>query len=123
MARTWGAFGKGALKPRAGPLMLALPNTAPKGHRDENFPVASRLIDARHRGTILAFYDFVPRAVTISRTIQRLGGGKSWRFRRLERVSAARARRTRSREFAIGAPRAGLSSSDARDLRSRFGAT
>ena len=30
-----------------------------KGHRDENFPVASWLIDARHRGAILAFYEFV----------------------------------------------------------------
>jgi squalene synthase HpnC len=30
-----------------------------KGHRDENFPVASRLINPRHRGTILAFYEFV----------------------------------------------------------------
>jgi hydroxysqualene synthase len=30
-----------------------------KGHRDENFPVASWLIEARHRGTILAFYEFV----------------------------------------------------------------
>jgi squalene synthase HpnC len=30
-----------------------------KGHRDENFPVASWLIDARHRAPILAFYEFV----------------------------------------------------------------
>ena len=30
-----------------------------KGHRDENFPVASRLIQRRHRGIILAFYEFV----------------------------------------------------------------
>jgi squalene synthase HpnC len=30
-----------------------------KGHRDENFPVASRLIRPRHRGIILAFYEFV----------------------------------------------------------------
>ena len=30
-----------------------------KGHRDENFPVASWLIDARHRAIILAFYEFV----------------------------------------------------------------
>jgi hydroxysqualene synthase len=30
-----------------------------KGHRDENFPVASWLIDKRHRGIILAFYEFV----------------------------------------------------------------
>jgi hydroxysqualene synthase len=33
-----------------------------KSHRDENFPVASRLIRARHRGPILAFYDFVRAA-------------------------------------------------------------
>jgi hydroxysqualene synthase len=30
-----------------------------KGHHDENFPVASRLIHPRHRAPILAFYDFV----------------------------------------------------------------
>jgi squalene synthase HpnC len=30
-----------------------------KGHRDENFPVASWLIRARHRALILAFYEFV----------------------------------------------------------------
>src|SRR5262249_41003851 len=29
-----------------------------KGHRGENFPVASRLIHPRHRGAILAFYQF-----------------------------------------------------------------
>jgi squalene synthase HpnC len=33
-----------------------------KSHRDENFPVASRLIKARHRGPILAFYRFVRAA-------------------------------------------------------------
>jgi hydroxysqualene synthase len=33
-----------------------------KGHRDENFPVASNLIHPRHRGVILAFYDFVRTA-------------------------------------------------------------
>jgi len=30
-----------------------------KGRRDENFPVASLLISARHRAPILAFYEFV----------------------------------------------------------------
>lgn len=30
-----------------------------KGHRDENFPVASALIARRHRPAILAFYEFV----------------------------------------------------------------
>jgi squalene synthase HpnC len=33
-----------------------------KGHRDENFPVASRLIHPRHRPVILAFYEFVRTA-------------------------------------------------------------
>jgi hydroxysqualene synthase len=37
-----------------------------KSHRDENFPVASRLIRERHRGAILAFYDFVRTADDIA---------------------------------------------------------
>jgi hydroxysqualene synthase len=37
-----------------------------KSHRDENFPVASRLIAPRHRGPILAFYDFVRAADDVS---------------------------------------------------------
>src|SRR6266498_4545876 len=37
-----------------------------KGHHDENFPVASRLIHPRHRGAILAFYEFVRTADDIA---------------------------------------------------------
>jgi squalene synthase HpnC len=37
-----------------------------KGHRDENFPVASLLIAAKHRGVILAFYEFVRTADDIA---------------------------------------------------------
>lgn len=37
-----------------------------KGHRDENFPVASGLIAPRHRGIILAFYNFVRTADDIA---------------------------------------------------------
>ena len=37
-----------------------------KGHRDENFPVASCLIHPRHRGPILAFYNFVRTADDIA---------------------------------------------------------
>ncbi len=37
-----------------------------KGHRDENFPVASWLIHPRHRGVILAFYNFVRTADDIA---------------------------------------------------------
>ena len=37
-----------------------------KTHRDENFPVASRLIQARHRAPILSFYEFVRTADDIA---------------------------------------------------------
>ena len=37
-----------------------------KGHRDENFPVASFLIHPRHRESILAFYNFVRTADDIA---------------------------------------------------------
>jgi hydroxysqualene synthase len=37
-----------------------------KGHRDENFPVASFLIHPRHRRVILAFYNFVRTADDIA---------------------------------------------------------
>ena len=37
-----------------------------KGHLDENFPVASRLIHPRHRAIILAFYNFVRTADDIA---------------------------------------------------------
>ena len=37
-----------------------------KGHRDENFPVASWLIHPRHRQAILAFYNFVRTADDIA---------------------------------------------------------
>src|ERR1700692_575649 len=37
-----------------------------KTHRDENFPVASWLIQPRHRALILAFYEFVRSADDIA---------------------------------------------------------
>lgn len=42
--------------------MTATDTLSGKGHRDENFPVASHLISPRHRGPILAFYRFVRAA-------------------------------------------------------------
>ena len=43
-------------------MTLAADVRSGKGHRDENFPVASRLIAARHRKPIMAFYNFVRTA-------------------------------------------------------------
>ena len=37
-----------------------------KTHRDENFPVASRIVHPRHRAVILAFYNFVRTADDIA---------------------------------------------------------
>src|SRR5437868_4215306 len=37
-----------------------------KGHKDENFPVASFLIAPRHRPPVLAFYHFVRAADDVS---------------------------------------------------------
>ena len=43
----------------SGDIQTATGTRSGKGHRDENFPVASHLIHPRHRGAILAFYEFV----------------------------------------------------------------
>ncbi len=41
---------------RAEPRHVSDGLSSGKGHRDENFPVASHLISARHRGPVMAFY-------------------------------------------------------------------
>jgi squalene synthase HpnC len=56
-----------------------------KGHRDENFPVASWLIDARHRGIILAFYEFVRVADDIADHASLKADEKLAQLDRLER--------------------------------------
>jgi squalene synthase HpnC len=47
-------------------MMNALEFRSDKTHRDENFPVASWLIQPRHRALILAFYEFVRSADDIA---------------------------------------------------------
>ena len=54
-----GGAWKGRVQAKAIAMTTAGELRSGKGHRDENFPVASWLIDARHRGIILAFYEFV----------------------------------------------------------------
>jgi hydroxysqualene synthase len=50
-----------------------------KTHRDENFPVASWIIHPRHRGLILAFYNFVRTADDIADHAS-LGEGEKLRY-------------------------------------------
>ncbi len=52
--------------PQGGGGVNATSLSSGKGHRDENFPVASLLIAPRHRGIILAFYRFVREADDIA---------------------------------------------------------
>jgi hydroxysqualene synthase len=56
-----------------------------KGHRDENFPVASWLIHPRHRGVILAFYNFVRTADDVADHANMRPGDK---LRLLDRLDA-----------------------------------
>ena len=78
-----------------------------KGHRDENFPVASLLIGARHRAPILAFYEFVRIADDIAdhptlapaeklAHLDALEAGLLGRGRRRSRRAASCARRSPS---------------------------
>jgi squalene synthase HpnC len=55
-----------------------------KGHRDENFPVASLLIRRRHRPAILAFYEFVRIADDVADHPQLSAGEKLARLDALE---------------------------------------
>ena len=62
VAPTWGLQGEGG-DARADTLMTTSADAASgKTHADENFPVASHLIDARHRPAVMAFYNFVRAA-------------------------------------------------------------
>ena len=48
-----------------------------KGHKDENFPVASFLIAPQHRPAVLAFYRFVRAADDVADHATRRAGGKT----------------------------------------------
>src|SRR5438128_8940541 len=59
MCKDGAAPGRAAFKRSTEAVIKTIEARSGKGHRDENFPVASRLIHPRHRGIILAFYEFV----------------------------------------------------------------
>jgi squalene synthase HpnC len=56
-----------------------------KGHNDENFPVGSFLIEARHRPAILAFYRFARTADDVA---DHAGASASEKLEQLERMRA-----------------------------------
>jgi squalene synthase HpnC len=64
----------------------ANPSRSGKTHREENFPVASLLVRARHRPIILAFYYFVRAADDVADSPTLTSGEK---IERLDRMEAA----------------------------------
>ena len=69
-----------------------------KSHRDENFPVASWLIHPRHRGLILAFYQFVRTADDIADHATLAAGEKLAQLDQLEAdLDGKRRRKSRRR--------------------------
>ena len=88
--------GRGLEGPRSGEgfaMSTAGELRSGKGHRDENFPVASWLIDARHRGIILAFYEFVRVADDIADHATLSADDKLAQLDRLEAEPARQGRR------------------------------
>jgi hydroxysqualene synthase len=92
-----------------------------KGHRDENFPVASWLIHERHRPAILAFYEFVRVADDIADHPELSAPDKVAMLDRLEAglVGRAEPEPVAARLRAVLSER-GLSSRHAQDLLTAF---
>jgi squalene synthase HpnC len=92
-----------------------------KGHRDENFPVASRLIHPRHRAAIQAFYEFVRTADDIADHAQLGEAEKITRLDRLEQgLLGANDESREAVRLRIALAEKGLSPHHAQDLLKAF---
>ena len=93
-----------------------------KGHRDENFPVASRLVRAELRPTILAFYRFARAADDVADHATADAGAEAGPARSPGGGLARRDRRQRRRRKRCAQPcrRAGLTDRHALDLLEAF---
>jgi squalene synthase HpnC len=92
-----------------------------KGHRDENFPVASFLIHPRHREPILAFYNFVRTADDVA---DHAVLGASEKLALLDRLGSGLAGANDADQVAVRLRRVlnarGLSPKHAQDLLTAF---
>jgi squalene synthase HpnC len=91
-----------------------------KGSRDENFPVASRLIHPRHRGVILAFYEFVRVADDIADHPSLSEGDKLAHLDRLEESLLGRAGEPQGARLRAALQERALSPRHAQDLLAAF---
>jgi hydroxysqualene synthase len=91
-----------------------------KGHRDENFPVASFLIRRRHRPVILAFYEFVRVADDIADHSALAPDEKLMRLDRLEASLLGRGDEPEGRRLGEMLQARALSPCHAQDLLRAF---
>jgi hydroxysqualene synthase len=92
-----------------------------KGHRDENFPVASWLIHPRHRKVILAFYNFVRTADDIADHAELAPGEKLNLLARLDAgLIGANAEDVAAVRLRAALAERGLSLKHAQDLLAAF---
>ena len=102
-------------------MSIAADTLSGKSHRDENFPVASWLMAARHRGPILAFYRFARAADDIA---DHATLGPDEKIARLDAMGAALTGETMRDEAAEPLRRAlaqrGLAPDHALDLLTAF---
>lgn len=91
-----------------------------KSHRDENFPVASRLIHPRHRAIILAFYEFVRVADDISDHETLTDAEKLAMLDQLEAALLGNDEQPEATRLRIALKERGLSPRHAQDLLTAF---
>lgn len=92
-----------------------------KSHRDENFPVASWLIHPRHRGLILAFYQFVRTADDIADHATLAAGEKLAQLDQLEADLDGRgSQNPEGVALRLALAARGMSARHAKDLLSAF---
>jgi len=92
-----------------------------KGHRDENFPVASHLIHRRHRAPILAFYEFVRTADDIADHPSLPEGDKLALLGELEDALLGKGKDSREAErLRVALAERGLAPKHAQDLLTAF---
>ena len=91
-----------------------------KGHKDENFPVASRLITARLRPHVLAFYRFARAADDVAYDPVRSGGDKLAYLNRCGAALTGEAGPEPAQDLALSLAECGLAPDHALDLLQAF---
>ena len=109
-----------AQSPGAKASSLGVETPSGKGARDENFPVASRLIASELRPHVMAFYDFVRAADDIADNPALAPEDKLARLHRMEASLAVDGPLDKPRRLAESLGRSGVTDRHVRDMLSAF---